>query len=331
MLFFLVLVLGTMISISSYSWMGMWMGLEMNLLAIIPVMHSPNNAMTTESTIKYFITQAIASSMILFSILLISVNMQIPSMMLNKSTIMMIMNSCLLMKMGAAPFHFWFPEVMEGLSWMNCLLMLTWQKIAPMVIIMYNLYSTTFAEMTIIMSMMISGILGINQVSTRKIMTYSSINHIGWMMAAMMYEKTTWTIYFMIYSAISTSMILYLKWNKISSLNQIQMSQNSKNQKIFFMLSFLNLAGIPPFMGFFPKWIVIQLMIENQQFMMTTLMTLMTLIPVFMYTRPLMSSMMMKTEMKWKTFSNWKSTILSSMNLLTIMGLPTCTMIFSQA
>nr|ALO77309.1 NADH deshydrogenase subunit 2 [Byrrhinus sp. BYR01] len=323
-MFYSTLMAGTMISISASSWLGMWLGLEINLLSIIPLMITKKTILSNESALKYFITQAIASTIILFSALLF-MNKIMSNYDINQPLSMMIMDSALLIKMGAAPFHFWFPEVMEGLQWMNCLIMLTWQKIAPMIILMYNMTNMVMIALVIITSMAISGIMGLNQTSLRKILTYSSINHIGWMLSSMMFVQKIWMIYFTTYTLITINLVLMFSLTNAFSIKQMFTSMTSSNMKILFSLNFFSLGGLPPFLGFFPKWLTIQTLIENNMLILTFIMTIMTLLTLYFYMRIAFTAMLLvKNENNWNL--NLKMKTPSSLNLMilnfiTIAGL----------
>nr|ARH53714.1 NADH dehydrogenase subunit 2 [Anthobium melanocephalum] len=328
-MFLSTLMIGTLISISSYSWMGMWLGLEINLLAIIPLMNNSKNLFSSEASLKYFITQAMASTVLLFAIILMSqtfiINLNI------NNPLLLMFNSALLTKMGAAPFHFWFPEVMEGLSWMNCMIMLTWQKIAPMIMLMYNINMTMFFSIIIMFSMLVSGILGLNQTSMRKILAYSSINHIGWMISSMFFMETVWFYYFIIYTIISMNIIFMLKILNIYYMKQLFTSLNSNTMvKMFFILNFMSLGGLPPFLGFFPKWLTIQTLIQNSMYLLTFTMVMMTLLTLFYYMRITFSTLILNTAETnfYKNMPLSNFFILTS-NFLTIMGLSFCTLTFN--
>nr|QWB85690.1 NADH dehydrogenase subunit 2 [Peithona prionoides] len=329
-LFFMSLIFGTLMAISSYSWFSMWMGLEINLLSIIPLLKDEKNFLPSESALKYFITQALASAILLFSvILMLNLKEFIP---LNSDIFLaMIFNSALLTKMGAAPFHFWFPEVLEGLNWSNNLLMLTWQKIAPMILLLYNLKMTLFLSCIIIMSSLISGILGLNQISLRKILAYSSINHIGWMIASMMNSQSIWLIYFLIYSVISLNIILILNFMNIFYLTQLLNSLNSdKILNFFFNLNFLSLGGLPPFLGFLPKWLTINNLIENKFLILSFFLIISTLIVLFYYLRITFSSILINTNEILIYKNKFKYFFVIFLNSLTLMGLIFCTFIFNN-
>nr|YP_009995350.1 NADH dehydrogenase subunit 2 [Ochthebius glaber]QNP09766.1 NADH dehydrogenase subunit 2 [Ochthebius glaber] len=326
LLFTISLMTGTLISISSYSWLGMWMGLEINLLSIIPLFSNSKNMLSNESSLKYFITQALASTIMLFAIIMLSSKISNNW----ENNFNLIFNSSLLTKMGAAPFHFWFPEVMKGLSWNNCLLLLTWQKIAPMILIMYN-NMMMFFSLIIMFSMLISGIMGINQTSLRKILAYSSINHIGWMLSSMMFMESIWLIYFITYSIISLNIILMFKIMNIFFLKQLFISLNkNKMMKMFFIMNFLSLGGLPPFLGFLPKWLTIQTLIENNLFMLTLMMVLMTLMTLYFYMRITFTTLMINmNELNYYFKFNNKNWIIMIFNFFSLMGLLFITLIFN--
>nr|YP_009919039.1 NADH dehydrogenase subunit 2 [Hylemya vagans]QMP96632.1 NADH dehydrogenase subunit 2 [Hylemya vagans] len=301
-MFFSILMMGTFISISANSWLGTWMGLEINLLSFIPLM-SDNKLMSTEASLKYFLTQAMASSVFLFAIILFLLNSN-----KNSNYFMEMMTfSSLLLKSGSAPFHFWFPNVIEGLSWLNSLILMTWQKIAPLMLISYIMFKPLIIT-SIVMSSLIGALGGLNQTSLRKLMAYSSINHLSWMLAAMYSNNLLWMVYFMFYTFLTFTMIFMLNMFKISHINQLlTMFFYSKSMKFFLFFNLLSLGGLPPFLGFFPKWIVIQLMTINNQLFLLTFMVLMTLITLYFYIRLCYSTFMLNFyENNWLTLSFYK-------------------------
>nr|AML25943.1 NADH dehydrogenase subunit 2 [Staphylinidae sp. BMNH 1274220] len=294
-IFLMTLMIGSLISISSNSWMGMWMGLEINLLAFIPLIQEKNNAFSSESSLKYFLTQSLASVILLFSLIFMSSNFLIMKNIDN--SIMILFNSALLTKMGMAPFHFWFPEVIEGLNWLNCLILLTWQKITPMILIMYNMNFQYFFMSIIISGMLISGFMGINQTSLRKIMAFSSINHMSWMISAMFLSETIWLYYFLIYSILSINIIYMFKIFNIYYFNQLMISMNNNFiWKFLFSLNFLSLGGLPPFLGFMPKWITIHYLISINWTLMSFIMIILTLLTLFFYIRLIFYSLILSNN-----------------------------------
>nr|AOY39331.1 NADH dehydrogenase subunit 2 [Uleiota sp. BMNH 833935] len=327
-MFFNIMIMGSMISISSYSWLNMWIGLEINLMAIIPLMSSIKNIYASEASMKYFITQALASTILLFSLILMN----------NKSNffpyfnnyMIMMLNSSLLTKMGAAPFHFWFPEVMNGLNWNNCMILLTWQKLAPMILFMYNINMTMFNSIIIIMSSTMGSLMGLNQTSLRKIIAYSSINHISWMIASMLYSQYIWLIYFITYSIITINIIIFFKISNNYNLTQLINSFNkNKMIKLTLMMNFLSLGGLPPFIGFLPKWLTINLLIYNNHFMISLILILMSLITLFFYLRLSFSSLMIYSNESLKLINFQFKYFFMYSNILNLSSLIYCSFMFN--
>nr|YP_010231155.1 NADH dehydrogenase subunit 2 [Paralimna concors]QSV37198.1 NADH dehydrogenase subunit 2 [Paralimna concors] len=290
-MFLMILMTGTLIAISANSWLGAWMGLEINLLSFIPLM-SDNNILSSEASLKYFLTQALASAILLFSVILLLLNSNL-NFEPNNSFISMMILSSLLLKSGAAPFHFWFPNLMEGLSWNNSLILMTWQKLAPLSLISYFM-NNWLLLISIIASVTIGSLGGLNQTSLRKLMAFSSINHLGWMMTAMQINQSIWLIYFLLYCLLTFNMIYYFNLFKISHLNQLfSMYFISKPMKFFMFFNLLSLGGLPPFLGFFPKWMVIQYIVMNSQLMLLLILMMTALITLYFYIRICYSAFML--------------------------------------
>nr|AMW68060.1 NADH dehydrogenase subunit 2 [Oliarces clara] len=320
-IFIITLFIGTLISISANSWIGAWMGLEINLISFIPLMNNLKNVLSTESSLKYFLSQALASSILLFSVILLSFFDNFNFFFYSKFFFNLILNSALLLKMGAAPFHFWFPKVMEGLNWFLSIIIMTWQKIAPMILISYSI-SFIFISIIIILSIFIGSIGGLNQISLRKLMAYSSINHIGWLLSSLLISNFYWFIYFCFYTFLSISIIYFFKIFNIFFLSQTYNSLNfSPILKFILFCNFLSLGGLPPFTGFLPKWLIIQNLSFINPFL-TFFMVTLTLITLFFYIRITYSAFMFSySQIKWMNFKELNYNFLFFLNFMSIFGL----------
>nr|WGO57938.1 NADH dehydrogenase subunit 2 [Hemithyrsocera longiseta] len=332
-LFFLTLISGILITISSNSWLGSWMGLEINLLSFIPLMSTQDNTFTTEASLKYFLIQALASTILLFSVISKAMVENMFSIFSSTSTSILLITP-LLLKSGAAPFHWWFPSVMEGLSWMNCLILMTIQKISPLILISYLLKMSYYSTVIILSSVLIGALGGFNQTSIRKILTYSSINHMGWMLASMLLGENFWLLYFMFYSLLTISIIFIIQPFQISFINQTSLiNNNNPVLKFFLFSSLLSLGGLPPFMGFIPKWLIIQGMTTNNSFWMISIMVISSLITLYYYLRISYSSfLILHIEPSWNLLNSNNSTvsniIFSSMANLGMLIITTIVLIF---
>nr|QYH50554.1 NADH dehydrogenase subunit 2 [Papilio nephelus chaonulus] len=320
MFFLFILIFSTLISISSNSWMGCWIGLEINLLSFIPLISSPKNLLSSEAALKYFLTQAIASINFLFSILIKMIMMK--NFEINYLISIMI-NSSMLMKMGSAPFHFWFPNIIEGLSWFNCFILMTWQKISPMILLSY-IMNTNFLMMIMIINVIIGVLGGINQTSLRKLMAFSSINNLGWMLISMMISENLWMFYLLMYSFLIS--ILCLTFNLLNTffINQLFIINMNSIMKISLLINFLSLGGLPPFLGFFPKWITINFLIMNNLFLISFIFIMMSLIMLFFYIRIIYSSIMFNyLKLKWFKFylKNNSMLLINFSSMISLLGM----------
>nr|AMP43755.1 NADH dehydrogenase subunit 2 [Ptecticus aurifer] len=328
-LFLTTMISGTLISISSSSWLSAWMGLEINLLSFIPLMNNSKNLMTTETALKYFLTQAIASSIFLVAVILSMLKFSfLTQNSINHDSLIII---ALMIKSGTAPFHFWFPSVMDGLSWINSIILMTWQKIAPMVILSY-VFWYNFIFLFIISSSIIGAIGGFNQSSIRKLMAFSSINHIGWMLAAMSESNKLWLVYFLFYSFLSTSTILVFNYYKIFHINQMySMFNSSPLFKFILCINLLSMGGLPPFLGFFPKWIVIQQLTNISQMTLVFILILTSLITLFFYMRLCYPAFLIgNTEHNWNQIEQFKPSfnLMSLCSFISASSLPAISLLY---
>nr|AVN68225.1 NADH dehydrogenase subunit 2 [Phyllodromica sp. Phil] len=331
MLFFTILMLGLFVTISSNSWMGAWMGLEINLMSFIPIMSNKNNMFTTEASLKYFLIQTFASVSLLFLILSKSFLENLFSLKMISLTNTILM-APLLMKMGASPFHWWFPSVMEGLSWNNCFILMTIQKIAPLSLISYFLIMNSVTFIIIMTSIIIGAMGGLNQVSIRKMLTYSSINHIGWILTAMTIGNNYWWMYFSIYTSLTIAIISIMKPFQASSINQILLiMKNNPILKFLMFSSLLSLGGLPPFLGFLPKWIIIQSLTQNEMYLLGFLMTIFSLITLYYYLRISYSSLLLLSlESNWNFNMNYDFiNMMIMVSMMSLLGLMICTFLLN--
>nr|YP_009727446.1 NADH dehydrogenase subunit 2 [Psychomantis borneensis]QIA48586.1 NADH dehydrogenase subunit 2 [Psychomantis borneensis] len=330
-LFLSTLISGMLISVCANSWMGAWMGLEINLLSFIPLLSSNKNMFSTESSLKYFLIQAIASSTLLFLILL-KTNIHEMFYFTMNSTWNNLVLIPLLMKIACAPFHWWLPSVVEGLSWMNCFIILSIQKIAPLMLISYMLMNNYFIQFMIIFSAFIGAIGGLNQISLRKILSFSSINHIGWMLAAMIMGSNLWLMYFIIYTINIITIISMTATTNLSYISQTFNSLNNKKIiKFLLFMAMMSLGGLPPFLGFFPKWIMIQFMNQNLMIFTSFILIMSSLLTLYYYMRMMYTTLMITNiEIIWTNLIypkyNFSKMIMFSLCVL-LFGMLICTLI----
>nr|YP_009643454.1 NADH dehydrogenase subunit 2 [Euscopus rufipes]APO08884.1 NADH dehydrogenase subunit 2 [Euscopus rufipes] len=312
MMFMSVLVISTLITMSSNNWLGMWMGMEINLMSFIPFIKSKNNKKNSQGIMIYFLTQSISSIIMLFSIIS---NKFIFYMQYEEISTTMLMIS-LMIKLASAPFHMWLPEMMTNLKWMNCFFLMTWQKMAPLTLLSSNNNNLIFSFISL--STIIGAIGGLNNTSLRKILAYSSINHLSWMMMLLKMSKI-WYMYMFLYSTILLMILLLFNMKNIYFINQITIYKLTMTEKLTISSLMMSLGGMPPFLGFVPKFMVIQNMINAKTWLIMLLMVMMSLITLFYYMRMMYPMIMIfNTKPKW-TKNYFKSKTTMSILMINLM------------
>nr|AFN41691.1 NADH dehydrogenase subunit 2 [Hipposideros obscurus] len=331
------IILGTLIVMMSSHWLLVWIGFEMNMLAIIPMLMKQFNPRATEASTKYFLTQATASMLLMLAIiinLLHSGQWTITNML--DPTASTIMTLALTMKLGLSPFHFWVPEVTQGIPLSSGLILLTWQKLAPLSILYQIAHSINLDILLTIslLSIMIGGWGGLNQTQLRKIMAYSSIAHMGWMTAVLAYNPTITLLNLTLYILMTSTTFMLFMFN--SSTNTLSLSHTWNKTPLIttsILVMMLSLGGLPPLTGFLPKWMIIQELTKNDSIIMPTIMAITTLLNLFFYMRLAYSTSLTmfpstnNMKIKWQ-FENTKlMPCLAPMIILSTLTLPLAPML----
>nr|AAQ09109.1 NADH dehydrogenase subunit 2 [Laemanctus longipes] len=326
------LATGTIITSTSYHWMMAWIGLEMNTLSILPIISKQHHPRATEAATKYFLTQSAASALILFSSTINawkSGTWDITQM--TDPTSNILLTSALAMKLGLAPMHFWLPEVLQGSTMKTALIIATWQKLAPMALMIMtanNLSPTILISMGIL-STIIGGWGGLNQTQLRKIMAYSSIAHLGWMASISVILTDIMILNLTLYLIMTTSMFFNLIWSKSKTIQDTTMSwTTSPTMTIMMMLTLLSLGGLPPLTGFLPKWLILEELTMQNMTTTATIMALSSLLSLYFYLRIAYTTTlttapnMMTTKYKWRFKPTSPSTLLTMILPMTLWILP---------
>nr|BAV13894.1 NADH dehydrogenase subunit-2 [Paralichthys olivaceus]BAV13909.1 NADH dehydrogenase subunit-2 [Paralichthys olivaceus] len=280
--------LGTTITFASSHWLLAWMGLEINTLAIIPLMAQHHHPRAVEATTKYFLTQATAAATLLFASMTnawLTGQWDIQQMTHPLATTMIII--ALALKIGLAPMHSWLPEVLQGLDLTTGLILSTWQKLAPFALLMQiQLDNPTPLIILGLMSTLVGGWGGLNQTQLRKILAYSSIAHLGWMMLILQFSPLLTLLALITYLVMTSSVFLIFKMNKATTINALAISwTKTPILTALIPLVLLSLGGLPPLTGFMPKWFILQELTKQDLAALATLAALTALLSLYFYLR----------------------------------------------
>nr|WIF20232.1 NADH dehydrogenase subunit 2 [Troglodytes musculus] len=289
LVFTISLLLGTTITISSNHWVLAWTGLEINTLAILPLISKSHHPRAIEAATKYFLVQAAASTLVLFSSMTNAWHTgQWDITQLTNPTSSLILTTALAMKLGLVPFHFWFPEVLQGSSLPVGLLLSTAMKFPPITLLYMtspSLNPTLLVTMALL-SAALGGWMGLNQTQTRKILAFSSISHLGWMAIIISYNPKLTLLNFYLYALMTAAVFLTLNSTKALNLSTLMTSwTKAPALNAMLMLALLSLAGLPPLTGFLPKWLIIQELTKQEMAPAATIISLLSLLGLFFYLR----------------------------------------------
>nr|YP_009355521.1 NADH dehydrogenase subunit 2 [Plesiops nakaharae]BAX03826.1 NADH dehydrogenase subunit 2 [Plesiops nakaharae]BBU25879.1 NADH dehydrogenase subunit 2 [Plesiops nakaharae] len=317
-IFLFSLGLGTMIVFTNSHWFLAWIGLEINTLAIIPIMvqlhqHHPR---AVEAANKYFFTQIAGAAMLLIAATVNAWNTgqwaisQPCSQSMASLTVL-----ALGLKLGLAPLHLWMPEVLQGVSFKTGLIISTWQKIAPLILILQMEFNAPHLLIIMgVLSIIIGGLGALNHNHLRKILAYSSTAHLGWMIIVMQFSKSLTLLALVTYIIMTSGAFLLFDSMKAKSINTIMMYLPTNPS--FFIVTFailMSLSGFPPLTGFITKWIILDELIKQQLLALAMVAALSALLSAFFYFRLAYVMALTLPPNTTYTQTSWRATSLSNL------------------
>ena len=323
-LFILFAILGSFVLISSDNFLTAFIGLELQSLSLyLMAAFNTKNLKSNEAGIKYFSLGALSSGFLLFGISMIyydtsSFYMQNLN---NFTTISEIGLSLILIslffKVSAAPFHIWTPDVYEGSPTISTLFFASLPKFASL-IFLFRVYqelnisgiqSLDYIFQIVCAISLLVGVYGaITQKVIKRLLAFSSINHIGFMLLGIMsyqfMSEGTLFFYLIIYLITTFGIFAVLlnlrtvegEFTKISQLNGLRFTSNSKS--ISMLVFFFSLAGIPPFAGFFAKFFILSASITDGFFFLSIVAVLSSVIAAFYYLTIIKNMFFNKSEIE---------------------------------
>ena len=319
----LLSILGLILLVSSYDLLSVYLALELQSLSFyILASFKRNSTFSTEAGLKYFILGAFASGLILFGISLIygftgSTNFECLSKLFYSGFSSNIegINSVrigilfiivgFLFKLAAAPFHVWSPDVYEGSPTSSTAIFAILPKIAILVVFT-RLFLVSFSNLVgiwqgiLIFSALFSVIIGsfvaLKQRKVKKLIAYSSISHVGYMLISLStgtfegcHAVFFYIIIYMITGVCLWSIVFSIELeDKSNSKNITDLSSLVKSNSILALTASLvlfSLAGVPPLSGFFAKLLIFISALESSLYFLALVGILSSVISTFYYIR----------------------------------------------
>ncbi len=273
---------------SSRQWFMLWLCLEINTLIFLPIFIQKKTLYKLESILVYYLLQRISSILLLLRLLIEE----------NQTTRFVTIKSVFLvaifLKVGRAPLHTWFPLVAHAATIKILWFLLTLQKLIPILILIIIKTNLLILLGFIIFSAFLGPILNFSQNNIKFILVFSSLSHIAWLIRGIYLSFQGWAIYFLVYLIICNFVLLSL--TKFLNQNSLNPKNNFKQ-----ILLFLNFGGLPPLLGFYPKFFVIVFLLEKRNTLLLMLLLIRSVLDFFIYTRIFYSFMFTKSnKLIWK-------------------------------
>ena len=314
----LLSTVGMMVMASANNLMTLYMGLELQSLAIyVLAAFARDDVRSSEAGLKYFVLSALASGLLLYGISLtygfsgamdfsrIAQAVTDPA---GVSTGLVVgiafIIAGLAFKLSAVPFHMWTPDVYEGAPTSVTAFMSTAPKVAPFVVLLRVMFGP-FGHVAIqwqpiivlvaIASMLLGSFAAIAQTNIKRLMAYSSIGHMGYALIGLAAGTQTgvrgvlvYLLTYVVMSAGSFACIVAMRRRgfaveKISDLGGL--AKNDLTLASLLAIFMFSMAGIPPMAGFFGKLLVFQAAVDAGMWTLAVIGVLTSVVGCFYYLR----------------------------------------------
>ena len=314
----LISIVGMLLMISSNDLLSLFMSMELQSLSLyILVSFSRDDFTSSEAGVKYFIIGSLSTCIFLFGTSLvyglvgstsfneISVFMSelysTPTMLIVGLIFILVSLS---LKISAAPFHMWTPDVYQGAPSIITTLLSTLPKIAAFGVLI-RLLVYPFGEIIVdwgkiliilsITSMLIGSLGALRQTDLKRLMAYSTINHIGFILMGLIPGSedgiTSICIYLIFYITMNLGIFLFIlnmqrdqvSVTSIKDLSGLYRSQPLTAGCVSIIL--FSMAGIPPMAGFIGKLIILNIVVDNNLVFLAVIAVLTSVIAAFYYIR----------------------------------------------
>jgi NADH-quinone oxidoreductase subunit N len=346
-------LIGTMIMISANSMLMLYLGIELLSLSLYALIgFNKNSSLSSEAAIKYYVLGAMSSGILLFGISLIygftgsiiysDIAEAINATEMNSVEYLGIIfgivfiTASLCFKFGAAPFHMWVPDIYQGSLVSTTTLLSTLPKIAVFIVFL-KLYYIPFISMKSMwsdillfvgmLSIVIGSIFALTQTNIKRLLAYSAISNIGFIILALglvsnegIQASLYYTIVYSLTALASFGIITHITCNshgveQISDLSGL--SQTHPYYAILILITMLSSAGIPPMIGFHAKLIVITALIDSSYIILSVIVVIMTVISAYYYLKIIKTIYFDSREELISVYSN--GSLILSLNSISLL------------
>jgi NADH-quinone oxidoreductase subunit N len=311
-------VLGMMVMISGQSMLSIYVGLELLSLCLYAlVAMNRDHAASSEAAMKYFVLGALASGMLLYGMSMIygmtgSLDITDIASVLNESNTknpvlilgLVFVVAGIAFKFGAVPFHMWVPDVYQGAPTSITMLISSIPKFAAFAMAIRLLgqglapLANDWSDMLLLMAVMsivVGNLTAIAQTNLKRMLAYSTISHVGFLLFGLMSANlngfASSMFYISAYVPITLAgfgMIILLSRQgfEAEDLNDLKgLNQRSPWFAFMMLITIFSMAGIPPSIGFYAKFTVLQAALQAGHVIPVVFAVLMATVGAFYYLR----------------------------------------------
>ncbi|OUD15060.1 NADH-quinone oxidoreductase subunit NuoN [Thioflexithrix psekupsensis] len=310
--------LGMLVMVSAHNLLTIYLGLELLSLSLYAMVAMQRDSLiATEAAMKYFILGALASGMLLYGMSMLygvtnSLDLaQIATVVQAGGDLQMMMVFGLVFvvvglafKLGAVPFHMWIPDVYQGAPTAVTLFISSAPKLAAFAIVMRLLVDglaalhSSWQDMLIILSvlsMVIGNVVAIAQTNLKRMLAYSTISHVGFLLlgivagtqagyAASMFYTIVYTLMSM--GGFAVILLLSRKGFEADNLDDVKgLYQRNPWYAAVMAMLMLSMAGVPPLLGFWAKWAVLNQIVAVGLLWLAIVAVVFSVIGAFYYLR----------------------------------------------
>ena len=293
----LCVVLASSLMVSTSNFLGLYLCLELQSLSIfILIGRKRNNLRSVEASLKYFVLSSISSGLFLLGSTLIFaktgscdfIPLSTGGFVLEKS----LVSIALLFKLAASPFHFWIPDVYQGSDNRSLLVIGILPKLSVIGVFVFIFPSNKLLLFATLLSLIVGCIGAINQSELKRLLGYSSILGIGFVLLGFSlstfkgYESSfIYLVLYLITFCAIVSMLWFPNKQNVLIVELCNVLTNNKVIGLIFIICILSMAGIPPLGGFFAKWLVLSASINEDLILICVLGILCAMVAGVYYLR----------------------------------------------
>jgi len=267
-----VLGIRTFLAFSLQRGVTLWVALELNFLCFIGILRKRVKLSASNSVIYYFLIQSLGRVIIFIRILIVIIG--------HSKLVELTFFLALILKLGGTPFQFWYLKIIQKLSWGLIWVLSIWQKLIPLILLSINsIKPLVFLFGTL--SVVLGRVGRVKQKKIKKILGLSSIFSLGWVIISILSNSYIWVKFISGYALALISLVFL-----IDSINLVNSRGTAKRLKPYFLVMFftrlLILRGVPPFIGFFLKIIILKFLV-SVNFLLVLRLLIISLGLIFVY------------------------------------------------